>query len=190
MLAHRSVSSWWVPASISAFTASAGFHGCCSDAALYLGGGFDLNPRLAGGALRRPCSTLLRARSARMLTLLMTSSRRLCWCGAVRCEQGGCWRRTDSEGDCWGKTYDRRIAKVLRQKLGVGHGDVDVGGLFSQRDWGASLRGRGSWVAGRGSWSDFDTCGGRARRATRLPKVNIWRGAFWCARKPMSTAAA
>lgn len=48
------------------------------DAGMCVGG---RKPREAGGALSRPVSTLLRARSARMFMLLIMSSRRLCALG-------------------------------------------------------------------------------------------------------------
>lgn len=103
MEVQRSVSSWWVPPAISACacaSTSSGDSGCSG--ALSSGGGgccclrlrLDLEfalvsaggrpkPSWAGGALRRPVSTLARARSARKFMLLMISSRRDCVVGGL-----------------------------------------------------------------------------------------------------------
>lgn len=66
---QRSVSSWWVPLSISNFAASAAVVGGLEDLV-------SRKPRDFGGWERRNCSIDFKALSARMLIVLMMSSRR------------------------------------------------------------------------------------------------------------------
>lgn len=134
MLAHSSVSSWWVPFSISCRCASSavaamggGGGGARFDFAGGGGGGcWSRKPRLAGLVPSRAFSTPLSACSARMLMLLIISSRRLCrgayaaWLvglrhvralpalsiPSIRC-------RTQA-----GITHDWRVPKMLSQELG------------------------------------------------------------------------
>lgn len=74
MEAKRRVSSWCVPEVISWRWAVAGSYGGAEVLGLVVGG---RKPREAGGALSRPCSMELMARSAIVLMLLIMSSRRL-----------------------------------------------------------------------------------------------------------------
>jgi hypothetical protein len=99
-----------------------------------------LKPRVAGGALRSPCSTLLRARSARMLMLLMMSSRRLC--GRFGSSRQFLPHAIDDSvffSFLWPPdTYNRRIAKVLGEQLGIGrswlrHGRRCIGSVVGHQ---------------------------------------------------------
>ena len=73
---QRRVSSWWVPLSISNLAASVAVVGVEEE------GLESRKPRDFGGWERRNCSIDFRALSARMLIVLMMSSRRdwVCFC--------------------------------------------------------------------------------------------------------------
>lgn len=100
MEALSSVSSWWVPVSISSLAASSGVRGASAGVEDFVVG-LEVKPRLWGGRERRTCSTESRARSARTLTVLIMSSRRDL---AVSLRNGWVWKM---------ETYDWRVAKVL-----------------------------------------------------------------------------
>ncbi len=127
MLEQSRVSSWCVPFSISCRAASSGesVTGGASCVSLLVallrderdglegGGGAGLKPIVWGGSSRSFCSTLLRARSASWLMLLIMSSMRLCPRCYVRCE----FQLRDRQS-----TNHWRVAKVLCQENNIGVG--------------------------------------------------------------------
>lgn len=72
-------------------------------------------PRYCGGALRSPCSTLARARSAMTFMLLMISSRSDCRTPG----QFFVWVEVNKRLPLMGVTYDWRISEMLCQQLSV-----------------------------------------------------------------------